>query len=377
MKKKRIIIAVIIVAALAGLAIIALGIKGLMPVRQTPTADYFTQKEAGRLTADEWMDYRSLQEFMNPPATYFKGYDMAPEFWKYGLAFTTYGLACIPYIESGQRVAVGHYIDKMVQKMKQKPVWEDWIKNGYGDDPVAKHNIMYKGHLNAMYGLHQLISGSTKWEKDSTWLTNNIAAEIDATPYSGVTCEPDDYFVQCNSIGIYSLLLYDKLHGTDHSKQVNSWLSWVKSRMIVQPYGLLARAYHPESDYVDQEVSGYSNGWSLTFLHAIDPAFAESLYPRYKKTFTKDILGMYAYASEHPDGLSNPMAHACAMMVSKEMGDQELFDKLLNSIEKTSPPTVDGNIISYKGMDKYAQGVLFLGKINIGLGKILKELPRN
>jgi hypothetical protein len=71
------------------------------------------------------------------------------------------------------------------------------------------------------------------------------------------------------------------------------------------------------------------------------------------------------------------MAHACALMVSKEMGDQELFDKLLNSIEKTSTSTIDGNTISYKGMDKYAQGVLFLGKINIGLGKILRELPRN
>ena len=71
------------------------------------------------------------------------------------------------------------------------------------------------------------------------------------------------------------------------------------------------------------------------------------------------------------------MAHACAMMVSKEMGDQVLFDKLLNSIEKTSPPTVDGNTVNYKGMDKYAQGVLFLGKINVSLGKILRELPRD
>jgi len=377
MKKKRIITTVTIVVALVALAAISLGIKGIMPERQTPTADYFTQKEAGRMTNDEWMDYRSLQEFMNPPATYFKGYDMAPEFWKYGLAFTTYGLACIPYIESGQRIAVGHYIDKMIQKMKQKAVWEDWTKNGYGDDPLAEHNIMYKGHLNVMYGLHQLISGSKKWDKDSTWLTSNIADEIDATTYSGVTCEPDDYFVQCNSIGIYSLLLYDKLHGTDHSKEVNGWLTWVKSRMIVQPYGLLARAYHPESDFVEQEVSGYCNGWSITFLHAIDPAFAESLYPKYKKTFTKDILGMYAYASERPDGLSNPMSHACAMMVSKEMGDQELFNKLLNSTEKASPLTVDGNTISYKGMDKYAQGVFFFSKINIGLGKILTELPRN
>jgi hypothetical protein len=47
------------------------------------------------------------------------------------------------------------------------------------------------------------------------------------------------------------------------------------------------------------------------------------------------------------------------------------------SIEKTSPPTADGNTISCRGMEKYAQGVLFQGKINIGPGKVLRGLPRN
>ena len=91
MRKRRVIAGIVIIVALIIVLALGLGVKGLMPVRQTPTADYFAQKEEGRLTPDEWMNYRSLQEFMNPPATYFKGYDMAPEFWKSGLALTTYG----------------------------------------------------------------------------------------------------------------------------------------------------------------------------------------------------------------------------------------------------------------------------------------------
>ena len=378
MNKKRIVI--IVVAALALIAVAALGlwINSFMPVRQTPTTAYFSQLQSGHMTADEWMDYRSLQDFMNQSVDVFKGYeDINPEMYKYGLAFTTYGLANIPFIEQGQRVAVGHYIDKMIQKMKQKIVWQDWMEHGYGNDPVVQHNIMYKGHLNLMYGLHQLITGSTKWDNDFTWLTNNISDEIDGVSYKGVTCEPDDYFSQCNSIGIFSLLLYDKLKNTDHSKEVNSWLNWTKAHMIVQPYGLLARCYHPESDYVEQEISGYGNGWTIAFLHAIDPAFAESLYPKYKQTFIKEIAGVYAYATERPFGQPNTMATVFAILAAREMGDQALFNNILNAVEKQSPPTVDGNAVSYKGLSKDGLGLLFFSKIDIGLGNILKGQPRN
>ncbi|MCX6007334.1 MAG: hypothetical protein NTZ34_08795 [Chloroflexi bacterium] len=309
--------------------------------RQTATADYFNQQTAGHLTADEWKDFHALQEFMNLPAVMFTGYAQPALMWKYGLAFTAYGLASIPYIEPGQRVAIGHYIDKLIQKMKLKVVWVDWVEQGYGDDYLSEHNIMYKGHLNLMYGLHGLIYGGNKWDKDFTWLTDKISNEIDETSYSGVTCEPDDYYVQCNTIGIYSLLLYDKLHGTDHSKQVNSWLKFVKTRMIVEPYGLFSRCYHPEHDYVEDGVSGNCNAWSITFIHAIDPAFAEELYPKFKKTFVKET-GQMAYATEYPNGNVDPLVTILTLALAKEMGDQALFDKILNMMEKYNTPSFNG-----------------------------------
>jgi hypothetical protein len=342
--------------------------------RQTATADYFNQQAAGRLTPDEWKDFHALQEFMNPPASMFEGYDPPTHRWKYGLAFTTYALANVPYIEPGQRVAMGHYIDKLIQKMKQKAVWVHWVELGYGNDYLSKHNIMYKGHLNLMYGLYGLIYGGNKWDKDFTWLTDKIVKEIDSTPYSGVTCEPDDYYVQCNTIGIYSLLLYDKLHGTDHSKQVNNWLKFIKTRLIVEPYGLFTRSYHPEHDYVDDVVSGYANAWSITFIHAIDPAFAEALYPKFKKAFVKDA-GSMAYATEYPDGDLDGQATVITLALAKEMGDQALFDKILNLVEKYNTPSFNGPTVSYKNIDKNGQGFILFSKVNIGLGKLLAGKP--
>ncbi len=225
--------------------------------------------------------------------------------------------------------------------MKQKVVWQDWIEQGYGNDPLSKHNMMYKGHLNLMYGLYELVYGGTKWDKDFVWLTDKITKEIDETPYSGVTCEPDDYFVQCNTIGIYSLMVYDKIHGSDHSKEINNWLKFVKTRMVIQPWGLLSSRYHPAHDYVDDMVSGYGNAWSITFLHAIDPPFAEELYPKFKDTFVKDA-GTMAYATEYPGGNLDGQATVITLALAKEMGDKVLFDKILNLIEKYNTPTFNG-----------------------------------
>ena len=169
-------------------------------------------------------------------------------------------------------------------------------------------------------------------------------------------------------------MLYDKLHGTDHSKEVNNWLKFIKTRLIVEPYGLFTRSYHPEHDYVDDIISGYANAWSITFLNGIDPAFAEELYPKFKKTFVKET-GPMAYATEYPNGDLDGQASVMTLALAKEMGDQDLFNKILNLLEKYNILSVNGPTVSYKNMDKNSQGFILFSKINIGLGKLLASKP--
>ncbi len=372
--KRRRLAAVLIVSALAAVLVVW---KVIAPSRLSPTDAYFAQRDKRQLTTDVVMDFNSVRAFMDQPPDEFHGYDGIPaEEFKYGLAFTAYGLANLAYIDPAYRPAVSHYLEKLIVRMKQKVVWEDWIKHGYGDDPLAVHNIMYKGHLNLMYGLYQRVSGKTTYENDFKALTRNIADELAATAYHGVTCEPDDYFVQCNTIGVYSLLLYDRLYGTDHSRLKDDWVAWVKQRMIDPGTGMFAASYHVAHDYVPADASGYGNAWSIAFIHAFDPPWAQELWKRYKRTFTQRALGYYAFASEHPGGKPDPQATGFALMAAKEMKDTALFDAILNAIEKRARPSINGNQVEYEGINKAGQGMLLFAKSDVGLGVILQEPPR-
>ena len=62
--------------------------------------------------------------------------------------------------------------------MKSKRVWGDWIAYGMGDDPISEGNVMYKGHLNLMYGLYQLMTGNEEFAHEYTWLTNKSEINI-------------------------------------------------------------------------------------------------------------------------------------------------------------------------------------------------------
>lgn len=42
----------------------------------------------------------------------------------------------------------------------------EWTRLKFGKDPVIEKNIMYKGHLNLVYGLYRLISGSYEFDEE-------------------------------------------------------------------------------------------------------------------------------------------------------------------------------------------------------------------
>src|ERR671923_21811 len=83
------------------------------------------------------------------------------------------------------------------------------LPSGGRAEAISKGNIMFKGHLNMMYALFQLVSGDNRYEEENVKLTKNIVDELEKNPYAGIVCEPDNYFPQCNSNGYVSLALYD------------------------------------------------------------------------------------------------------------------------------------------------------------------------
>ncbi len=373
-------IAVLLIVAIAGAGAYSTYVK-VMPHPDTTPQAYFQQYENHRLAADVEMQLVGIQEhFLNAFASDFEMYEETPpSLYRYPIAFTCYALACIAKIDPSYKTFCSHYMDKLIQKMKEKVVWEDWIKAGFGPDPFAKRNIMYRGHLNLMYGLYQLTSGDTKYEKEFKALSKALHKEMKQTEkegkYCGMSCEPDDYFVQCNMIGMYSMAVYDTIYKeSNYSELISPWLEWTKERMVHPEHGVFRGSYHMEHDYAEGLVTGYGTGWSIAFLMALDPEFARSLYPSFKNAFIHEKLGgMYCYASERPGGEPSEMATLFALLAAGAMKDEKLFGGLINSLDKVGGKKIVGEQLVFENFPSpYSGGILF-AKVNMGLGELIDK----
>ena len=162
-------------------------------------------------------------EIMDLTGDEFIGWDLSEQLrWRYGIAFSSYAMPSIAMISEEHADRAKHAMYFMIKKMKSAKVWGDWISYGMGDDPISEGNVMYKGHLNLMYGLYQLMTGDEEFSQEYTWLTSKIIDEMRRHHIEGIhegaDCEPGRYFAQCNSISLLSLKIYDKLYGTNYSE---------------------------------------------------------------------------------------------------------------------------------------------------------------
>ncbi len=369
-----------ILLALVLLLIIAAWL--LLPHGFPNAEDYFVsdaqprvlqEDEIGQLRAID-MDYFTLANSGDD----FKGWN--PEMqglWKYAIAFSAYGIPSAMIIDPDNTERYRVLLDTMIWKMKSRKVWGDFTDRGFGPDPITMQNIMYKGHLNLMYGLYQMSTGDQRYAREFTWLTQQIALEMrlhHQGHYEGVTCEPNAWFVECNTIGMLSLHVYDKLYGTTYTENEVQWsLDFIMQRMRDEQTGLFYMAYLPYHDALRTSQRGYTNAWVITFLNAFIPDEMRELYPSFKEKLVVE-LGPYATVRYELDGESDPTAHLFGLWVAKEMGDAELFGKLRNATDKAGNLGYDkdtgGLAYDYSDND-LLNGTVVAAKMHLGWRRVL------
>ncbi len=356
----------------------------LLPTGLPDGEDYFKPIGERQLLEDEkgqWEYAYHQYSKLEVTGDEFKGWDKdLQNHWRYAIAFAAYGMPSLCLVAPEEAGPAKHMMAIMIDKMKSKKVWRDFVDYGMGPDPISYQNIMYKAHLNLMYGLYQLISGDERYAKEYTWLTRQILAEMrkhhKEGRYEGANCEPDRYFAQCNSISLLSLHIYDKLYGTRYTENEVQWtLDFVRQKMTDPETGLFYYVYHPTRDSVDPYLSGYTNAWTLAALKIFDPEYYAELYDVWKKTFVKEI-GPYAMVREVPDGGPSQRAHMFGLWASKEFKDVALFTKLRNAIDKQAELYRDGETTEYKyrkaNNQLYNAGLLWI-KLHVGFDTIINH----
>ena len=341
-KKKRFVKITIISIAVAVIVMVLFVVFKFLPLGMPDGKDYFKPLGERVLLEDEqgqWNYIKNEYGSLEATGDTFAGWDETMgSYWRYAIAFTAYSMPALKLIDPDNTDMIEYINWVMINKMKSKKVWKDWEESGFGEDPIGYGNIMYKGHLNLMYGLYQLMSGDDRFAREYTWLTQQLIKEIrdhhEAGVYEGVDCEPNRYFVQCNSIGLMSLLIYDKLYGTNYTENETQWiLGFFHEKMTDPDTGLYWALYHPSHDTADRYLSGYTNAWAIVFLRPLEPEYNEGLYEKWKEVFVHE-MGPYAYVSEIPEGGPSGMATMFGMWAAKEYGDVKLFTKIRNAIDK-------------------------------------------
>ncbi|WP_189497690.1 linalool dehydratase/isomerase domain-containing protein [Algimonas arctica] len=374
----------ILVAAL----FLLLGLMGrlILPIGLPHADAYFADIETRQMQEDEigqMTRVRKTYDRMANTGDDFTGWNTdMQDFWKYTIAFSSYGLPSAMIIDPDNRDEYRLLFDTMIWKMKSRKVWGDFTDRGFGSDPISTQNIMYKGHLNLMYGLYQLTTGDTRYAREYSWLTQKLADELRLHhngQYEGVTCEPNAWYVECNAIGMMSLHIYDRLYGTDYTGTEVQWtLDFIMDRMRDEETGLFYRSYHPQQDVVVRDISGYANAWTMAFLN---PFLPDSMAQTYKAGFKDNMVIHYGptYATIKGDLRSDParnqVAHLFGLWAAKEFDDPALFGKLRNSIDKMGGlgPAPEGGVAYKDANSVLMNGVVLAAKLHVGWDVILNH----
>jgi len=318
-------------------------------------------------------------ELMDITGDEFIGWDTSEHLrWRYGIAFSSYAMPSIAMISQEYADRAKHAMYLMIKKMKSPKVWGDWISYGMGDDPISEGNVMYKGHLNLMYGLYQLMTGNEEFSREFTWLTSRIIDEMRRHhiegKHEGADCEPGRYFAQCNSISLLSLKIYDKLYGTNYSDVEASWtINFIKQKMTDQNNGFYLKMYNTKHQFCNPQLSGYTNAWTMTFLRVYEEKYNEDLYSVWKENFTKE-LGPFAYVKEDLEAGASPLAHLTGLLAAKEFEDISLFRKLRNSIDRKLYQKDDLNHYLYSNINNpIYNGPILWTKVHVGWKKVLEH----
>lgn len=181
------------------------------------------------------------------PLDRFDGFTTKDQFreaaWRYQLYALTESLSALRatrmpnfsgYLEQAQR--------NSVMKMTDKRVWKYWFyENLWGNltvdpDPMVRENIMITGWYALALGAYQITSGDRsidapgalpfRWSDRRTFdysypkIADTLVRNFATDELCLYPCEPNWVFSYCNEEGVAGLMLYDRMHGTDHAARM-------------------------------------------------------------------------------------------------------------------------------------------------------------
>lgn len=355
--------------------------------------------ETRELTEEQLMSLRYVFERALQPDEEWNGYDIVDEFqpaarryqvnrfsYTLGTAQTHYTPSFHGYLSEAQRA--------LLDKSTRLEVWKYWVyEAAWGQlnfrnfDPAGKDNIMLTAFLNQAACLYMSASGDrsyaepgafeyrlndrTVFRHDAHTFAKSVADNMKAAPLCLYPCEPNWVYAICNHIGMGSLVIYDRLFGSNYAEELlPRWLEMLDTEMTDASGTIIAL----RSTYT---------GFQFTFPGS-DAAYAAPTNvfrpERALRMWSSARGDVMRAVKDGPDGrprllvpgpgfdpgtysAGTGFALAGAAFGAREFGDTLLADAAMNSIDETCGRVDDGGVLRYTRMSNLANAALAQAKV--------------
>lgn len=353
------------------------------------SAEHFVEsagRRVGELTPDDLELQRYLLDLSLQPIERFDGFSHIEQYLlsalRYQLNYTCYALAMSQY---NYTPAFTGYLTEAqantIEKMRDKKVWGYWAHEclvGYqrwDPDPIKFANVMYTGFFGVMVGLFETLNDSRfsrpgalslRWNDDTEYvyefssLCEAIVHNMDISSQGPLyPCEPRLIYPMCNAFSLSTLLMHDRLHGTDYGTDRVDQMA-----QAYQKHGYLRRdnrflaARGPLKFFMGPSVG--NDGVMSFWLSYAMPEQAAKTWQNLRDNLVRiegDDVKIDATSWEVIDpgnySRGTGMSRVSVMASAKEHGDNELADALERSLDRRYKTVRKDGARAYTGISSW------------------------
>ena len=343
-------------------------------------------RHVGELTTDDLELQRYLLDLSLQPLDKFDGFSHIEQYLlsalRYQLNYACYALAMSQY--NYTPAFTGSLTEAQantIEKMRDKRVWGYWAHEclvGYqrwNPDPITFANVMYTGFLGVMLGVFETLNDrrfsrpgalTLRWDENTSYpyefgsLCEAIVHNMDISNHGPLyPCEPRLIYPMCNAFSLSTLLVHDRLHGTDFgADRVEQMATAFSTHRYLRPDNRFMAARGPLKFAMGPSVG--NDGVMSFWLHFAMPDQARKTWENLRANLVRiedDDVKINATSWEIIDpgnySRGTGMSRVSVMAAAKEFGDDELADALEKSLDKRYQTVRENGARAYTGISSW------------------------
>ncbi len=280
-------------------------------------------------------------------------------------AFGTYQMAALgllqtcrehPELRDELRPGIEHAIAGLLSPAVRAFDAQSWNEDALDSLDGPHGHAAYLGYLNLVLTLDRATFADSRHTALNDRISAALARRFRAAPHQIIETYPDEAYPVDNASGLASLLLHQRLTGTDHSAAITGSLDCFRTRWRDPRTGLLVQAIdHRSGQPTDR---GRASGTALAayFLAMADPDLARPYFQSLRDHLAGSILG-FGYVDEYAAGESgggdidsgplifgmSPSGTGFTIATSRAFGDRSLYVSLARTAYLMGAPVTHGD----------------------------------